>query len=359
MVTINGPSNYSRFPDLTPVYNFDPQSCGNVGLATLGGPSVSVVAYNSYVGPAISSAIIVVGSLIDHGTANVLSNIPIVGHPIMIYSIPQIIQVTYPATTSNGGYFLDNYPVNRTQFRLVRSVQSEIQFYVRDVDRKPVAIGMSESLTINIVDLRTNTTLMTRNLTTIDNANGIYLFTVLPSEMDEWPTTNALSWSITYNRANSTSVLLWTDRAYSPYSTCTVTVGPAPAPATSVTIEGSDLMQLSSSPPMTGIYLYSSALVGAAAFSYQNGMQTFAVTMTNFTGSIRIDASLAQEPTDDADDPTWFQVDLQTYTANTSTVVLNETGNYLWMRLVAITAAIPMGQPSDYWGTVDLILYKN
>lgn len=327
------------------VYEHDDNQCGTRIHAVMGAPFVGFVAINHGSGLPVSPAAILPAPIAVFVVTTVAAT-PLFGHPIMIYSIPQIVQVTYPASTANGGYFLDNYPVNRTTFRLVRGVQNEIRFYVRDVDRKPVALGMSETLTINIVDLITDTTLMTRNFATIDSSKGIYQLTILPAEMDEWPTTTALRWSIKYNRADSSSVILWTDRSYSPYSTCTVTEGPAPAPASTVTMLNTDLM------PLVTNQLYSQALVGAATYGYQNGVQTFTASMTNFTGTVRIDASLATAPIDDGSSADWFQVDSQVYTANTGMVVLNETGNYLWMRVVVINA---FGNT----GTVDQILYKS
>src|ERR1019366_3038440 len=187
--SIKYPTHFLDFPTLTPVYKYNPRPRGAVIIATFVGPNVKVIVGNSYTGPAISSVVIIQGPPTVVAYANASSTVSIVGHPIMVYKIPQIIAVTYPASTSNGGHFLNNYPINRTNFRLIRSVQNEITFYVRDVDRKPVSIGFVETLTINIVDLETQTTLMTRNLSTINASSGIYLLTVLPAEMNDWPTT--------------------------------------------------------------------------------------------------------------------------------------------------------------------------
>lgn len=255
----------------------------------------------------------------------------LLGDPIMVYSIPQIIAVTYPASLANGGKFMRNYPVNRTDFRVVRGTQNEINFYVRDVDRKPVPLQNTETLTIKIVDPVTNELLLSRNLTTIDSAKGIYLLTFLPSEMDLWPT-SPLNWSMTYNRANNTSVLLWTDNAYTSHSTLTLFANPAPQSTNTNVLLSSDIMLLSDN------NYYTSSLVGAAKFGYANGMQTFNIFMTGFTGNIRIDASLIDEPLNDSSSPDWFQIDLQTYTNYTGNVVLNEQGSYLWMRTVILPA---------------------
>lgn len=309
---------------------------------TLQPPQATLIVDNSYTGPVTNSAgsypAITVDAVVD------VSSVPkgLLGHPIMVYSIPQVVQVTYPASLSNGGIFLDNYPVNRTDFRMVRGVQNEIRFYVRDLDRKPVPIGNSESFTINIVDIGTNTLLMTRNLTALDSANGVYLLTVLPSEMDSWATTPA-RWSLGYNRADGSTVLMWTDRSYSPYSTCTITEGPVPGPAPTVILQTNQLTMMNDG------NLYSPALVGASAHGFVGGVQTFVITMTDLTGTVRIDGSLVVAPVNSPFSSDWFAVDQQTYSGQTGTVILNEIGNFLWMRVAILATA----------GTINLIQYKS
>lgn len=303
-------------------------------------PSVKASVTNGYTGPQTAGAILPppsVAALVDTTSTRQL-----VGHPIMVYKIPQIVQVTYPASLAFAGYFMDNYPINRTDFRMVRGIQNEINFYVRDVDRKPVALINSETLTINIVDPATNTLLLQRNLTTIDSTQGIYLLTVLPSEMDAWATTSA-RWSLSYNRADGSTVLMWTDRAYSPYSTLKVTEGPVPGPAPTVVLTTGDFTTNADT------NLYSNALVGASTHGFVGGAQTFMITMTGFSGQIRIDGSLIVAPVNTSASSDWFQVDLQTYTAKTGSVVLNEVGNYLWMRVVLIGST----------GTVNQVQYKS
>jgi hypothetical protein len=264
----------------------------------------------------------------------------LVGHPIMIYKIPQIVQLTYPAIQEFKGYFMDNYPVNRTDFRLVRGIQNEINFYVRDVDRKPVVLGNTEILAINIFDQATDSLLMSRNFTTIDATKGIYLLTVLPDEINDWPTA-AMTWSVSYTRADGSTVILWTDRNYSPYSTLTVTKAPVPPPIGSTVVSTFDTL-------LDGNQ-YSPALRGSALNGFSGGTQTFNFFMTSFTGSIRLDASTLPAPINDEVSSDWFQVDLQNFSANTGNIVLNESGDFKWMRAV-ITQTL---------GAVDQMQYRS
>jgi hypothetical protein len=227
---------------------------------------------------------------------------------------------------------MNNYPVNRTDFRLLRGVTNEVIFFVRDIDRKPVSLTMGDTLTINIV--ANDTLLMARNLTVVDLAKGIYQFATMSAEMDSWPT-GPVRWSMTYHRsATNDNVMLWTDLSYSPYSYLYVTDGPLPGPAPTVTTVWAAFTQFPNviPAPQFNSY-YSGPLIGAAQNGYLNGVQTFVYTMNAFTGTVEIDATLVTQPDLSASSPDWSSVDSVNYTAATSDT-RNIVGNYIWLRVL-------------------------
>lgn len=272
----------------------------------------------SYVLPTLPEPI--VQAALSVTTTQVIS-----GHPVFIFSIPQVVNLVYPVMNYQGIPML-NYSVIRTDFRLLRGVKNEIVFFVRDIDRKPVTLAAGDSLTINIVG--EDALLMTRNLTVVDSTKGIYQLATLPSEMDTWPT-GPIRWSMLYNRsATNDSVMLWTDLSYSPYSYLYLTDGPLPGPAPTATILWADLSML-----LTNNY-YSQSLSGAAQDGYYNGVQTFVYTMTGFTGTVEIDATMIAQPDLSAESSDWFSVDSVTYSNFTGNASRNVVGNYLWLRMI-------------------------
>jgi hypothetical protein len=74
-------------------------------------------------------------------------------------------------------------------------------------------------------------------------------------------------------------------------------------------------------------------------------MQTFVVDMTNFDGTIEIDASTIAEP--NADD--WFEVASNTYSGSLSQDIINVQGNYIWLRIVVAVTS----------GSIDTVQYKD
>lgn len=317
--------------------------------ATLGLPAVTAAVSDTIPGetyviptlpaPILSAALTVVN-------ARLLS-----GHPIFIFDIPQVVNLTYPANFTFEGTLMNNYPVLRTDFRLVRGVTNEVVFFIRDIDRKPVSTVSGDSLTINIVDPKTQTLLMTRAFTVFDLSKGIYQFTTLPAEMDTWPT-GPLRWSVSYTRASGGTILLWTDMDYSPYSNLYITELPTPGPSPTVTIPWDEFGLLTSDPswntlPCPCNYYYG-PLAGAAQDGYLNGVQTFVPSMVGFTGTIEIDAALVAQPDMSAESPDWFSVDSTTYSDFTGNDTYNITGNYLWLRIMVTVTS----------GSVTQVAYK-
>ena len=307
--------------------------------ATLGLPSVkaavsATIPGETYTIPTLPAPI--VNAALSMVPVRLLS-----GHPVLIFDIPQVVNLTYPANFSFEGTMRNNYPVLRTDFRLVRGVTNEVVFFIRDIDRKPVSLNMGDSLTINIVDPRTQVLLMTRALTVFDLDKGIYQFTTLPDEMDTWPT-GPVRWSVGYTRASGGTIMMWTDMNYSPYSSLYVTESPSGGPAPTLTIPWSEFSLL------TGASYFNGPLAGAAQDGYLNGVQTFVASMVDFTGTVEIDASMVAQPDLSAESPDWFSIDSTVYTGFTGNDTYDLTGNYLWLRVLVILTS----------GSVTQVTYK-
>jgi hypothetical protein len=231
-----------------------------------------------------------------------------------------------------------NYAINRTDFCVIRGVQNEILFFVRDLDRNPAVTTGFSQVTISISDPPSATLLLSRNLTVVDAPSALYMLTILPSETADWQP-GWLRWAITVTRSDGSTVMLWTDQNYGVDSMLEVKDGPDPTPAAPMVLDPSSFT-------VTDGWNVSSALPGAAQGGYQNGIQTFALYPDNFTGSIEFQASLMDQPQQDSD---WFTVATTPYTGLNSLTTLTYQGNYLWMRVRLGT----MG------GSINQILYKN
>jgi hypothetical protein len=256
----------------------------------------------------------------------------------LIFDVPQVVNVTYQAntnyrTTGYSGYSADllhNDPINRTDFRLVQGVINEIFFFVYDSARSPVP---NANLTINLTC--PNSLLVRAPLSVRDSARGLYLLILQPDDIAAVPL-GSIGWSISYQRYDLSTVLLWTDRN-SPYSTAMVSATPTPMVPTQ-TIPWAEFSPLTAPPgfgyPIACPQYYSSPLLGAAQRPYAFGMQSFVVYMTGFTGTIEVDGTLCAQPDDSASSADWFPL----FTANYTSVSVDDTitiqGCYVWVRMV-------------------------
>lgn len=221
--------------------------------------------------------------------------------------------------------YLANYSTDRSDFRIVRGVQNEVLFRVRNLDRNPADTTTFQTVNITITDPETGTVLLVRPLVNYDVSTAIFMLTILAFETVDWAT-GPLRWSLTVVRSDGSAVMLWTDRNYGPYSTLEVSEGPIPGPQPLTVIPSAGFLMHS------GI-AYSGQMIGPAQVGYQNGMQSFAVYAVGFTGIVTIQGTLQLQPqmTD------WFDITTLPLTTANGISLLNVQGNYLWLRVSIMT----------------------
>ena len=278
---------------------------------------------------------------------------------IDVFNMPKVVTLTLGGNT---GATLMNYPINRTDFTLVRGATNEIIFFVKDVDRKPVTANAMVTLGINdlriiVSDHHANSLLLGTNNAPVSNApvdasvlqpygdttKGMWLLTLRSSDTANWPL-GGLRYSVVADRATD-QVMLYTDRNYGPYSDCELVDGPFPMPPEAITLQLEDLQY-------DGPSLYSGALPGAATLGNISGQQSAVINMTGFMGSVTVQASLENQPS--SQDLDWFTAQVDTATLGTllngtvtfqnatdGPVYLSITGNYMWVRFIVYIANIP------------------
>jgi len=271
---------------------------------------------------------------------------------VNMFDIPIIVNLVLTESYV-GAPVLMNYPINRTDFRLIRGVPNVIQFFIRDIDRQYVTTPLANAtLTINIVDTNAQKLLLERDLCVVNSATSLYSLSTQPTDMLYWPS-GYLAYSVLVTRSDGTQSLLWTDRDYSPYGFIHMTDGPLPGPVKPIILDPSTFY------PDTG-YNYSSPVPGTASYGYPNGLQTFSIYTTNFTGNVIIQATLVEQPSTSVQD--WFQVTVANFNNSNGVTAVNVEGNFLWLR-VAVPNHNPVpypGLPPIYSnGTVDKITFLN
>jgi hypothetical protein len=188
----------------------------------------------------------------------------------------------------------------------------------------------------------------------IDPAKGVWLLTLKATDIVDWPL-GYLQYIVIGDRASGDQVMLYTDRAYGPYSGCEVIHGPFPRPVEAYSITPEDCIN-------QGHSLYSGAYRGAAQVGNLSGIQSAVIQLTDFTGSFSVQASLENEaPVTDSD---WAAANITTASngtvvdgtvnfvapnAVTGPVFVQFEGNYMWVRFIVHTAMLSTGK----WTGID------
>ncbi len=252
---------------------------------------------------------------------------------IHIYRIPQVVMLTAPTT----GTTLMNYPVNRTDFSLARFVDNEVEFWVKDYDRRAVNLT-GGTLTFHITDPKSSRVLMTRDLTVVDAAKGLVRLFVSGDEAGNLPK-SSLRYSITLLRTDGVQVMLYTDRDRRGLGVVDIIDGPLPPPVEAIPIVGEDFLSRNSA-------LYTGAYAGAAQVFNISGQHSVLLHLEDYTGTFTIQGTLLPQPS--STDSDWFNIESREFDEITDRVHIPFEGNLMWVRFKADTVT-----------GIDAILYRN
>lgn len=247
-----------------------------------------------------------------------------------VYQTPQAVYLTQGVGSPN-----QNYPVNRSDFRLVQGVRNEVEVFVKDLDRKPVAVTATPVL--RILDRARQRLLLEAVLVAVDAAKGRYRLVVdagadLPLGVH--------TYAVLLEVPGEAPTVLYTDRDRGVSGVVEVVAGPEAIPAPSTLLPRAEMLSRDGR-------LYTTALPGAALVDHREGLHTALCHLTGFTGAITVQASLEAQPT--SDDSAWFEVGRYPFVVADGPRPLAFEGMLAWVRFVV----------EESEGTVEQIVYRN
>lgn len=251
---------------------------------------------------------------------------------VHLYRIPQAIHLTL----SNGGSLM-NYPVNRTDFQLYRHVDNEVDFFLKDFDRKAVSMA-NATVTINVVDPRNDTVVLSQDLLVVDPTKGLARFSV-NATVTAALAPGSMRYTMMLTRGG-TQTLLYTDRERKAVGVIYVAEGPLPDAVEATEVDMSALVHRNSK-------RYTPALPGAASVLNYTGEHSTAILLDDFSGIVTVQGTLDSSPS--TLDVGWFDVKEITYNHTTGLQHINFEGNLMWTRFVIQTVE----------GDVTSIQYRN
>lgn len=243
-----------------------------------------------------------------------------------------------------------NMPMNGSEFRLYRGVQCEVEFTVRNVDRKPINL-QGKTLTASLIDESNGETLLMRDLEIVNAQKGKAKLVISPVDTVDWQL-GVHNYSILITNEDGSQSLLFMDENYKAVGH--FQLGDAALPHVLESKEVTTFTPVSRH-YNEGTYYVSSTLEGSSMAAYINTVHTLAVYAENFTGKFWVEAALTEEIPHEED---WFVVNLLPESAEWQVVDFTGLEAFtidaciMWVRFVYQPA--PNNQ-----GKITKILYKN
>lgn len=255
--------------------------------------------------------------------------------PIHLYRIPQVVELT----TGTGA--LMNFPVNRTDFSIPRYVDTEVDFWIKDHDRRAVDLSNSTA-TLHLMEISTGKLLMSRDLEMLDPVKGLVRFFISSEESAALPLMG-LRYSVVMTRQDGVQSMLYTDRDRKGLGVADVINGPYPPPIEPYTIDPDAFVH-------TAGKLVSGSYPGAATVLNMGGQHSVILDMEDFIGKFTVQGSLETAPSSSNSD--WFTIKTESYTTADVKVHVPFEGNLLWVRFI-------IEEDVNSNGAITAITYRN
>lgn len=267
---------------------------------------------------------------------------------LTVYQIPQVTQIT------KAGAVGVNSSTTRIDFDLSKNVTNEIEFLLKDIDRRPISL-LNKTVIMYVVDTDTNTLKLQKTLQVINEGRGHCRLTISPSDIGEWAE-SYYSYSLVLQRPDLSQILIYCDQNRSSYGFLEVKAGPLPAPNNIIEIDDAHFAHQTygiTNQPVIGMrYRVSGGFPGAATRDNRNGMHTCAIYCKDFKGTFRVQASL--DNSEPADDLGWFDVEGGTLNIDKITGLTSMTfqGSLMWVRFLYFPDVANTG-------SITKVLFKN
>lgn len=262
---------------------------------------------------------------------------------VNVYHFPQVVTGFNPNSVSAATV------INRTDFNAFKHVDNDVEFLLKNWDNKPINLA-NLTVTIYIVDRSSNTLkhICKPVLTVINASKGHCRFTLCKQDTVDW-NVGYYNFSLTITDSSGKEIPVFIDRSRVVQGYFELFEGPLPQYNRSIVLTpdcftaeswGNELVY--------STYRVAQAFPGAGQVDNRSGVHTIAVYMNNFSGALRVEASLENfVPTCDQE---WFKTELSNgqdhveFTNYTGMQVFTFTGMYMWLKFVIHLASMNEGE---------------
>jgi len=245
----------------------------------------------------------------------------------------------------NNGVKNKNMALSDSDFKVHKGADTLIEFSLRNNDRKPINLVGKEAM-VTIIDITNESILFQKNIKILNESKGLVQLKLSSAEISSWPT-GFLRYSALLINEDGTKTLLATDLNSSSTGTIEVKGDALPGlfepvvldPLKFTPIEFKDVSLAFNTPDTRFV---SDAIIGDAQKGFSDGLHTFSVKGTNFTGELSVLGSLEPLPSSNIVAPVvdWFPIQLTadstilSFTDFTGIQAFNFISNITWLKFV-------------------------
>lgn len=240
-------------------------------------------------------------------------------HPIQVWLVQ-----------SNRGAPNRNMNPNDVDFKLYKGAANEMDFLIRNLDRKPIPL-QGKKLILTVVNDFNNEIVLQKPMKIRDPYKGQATARISAGELVDFEV-GYYRYTVTMINEDGWETLLYTDMDQRARGFFELKDGALPPPRPPRVLLGEDFLPfMVNNDPQQTVYI-SSAVKGDSLLDLSDALMTYAIYLENWSGIITVQATLEAVPPDPFE--SWIQISQKSYTNATGIDWSNIEGNYAWIRFV-------------------------
>lgn len=245
-----------------------------------------------------------------------------------IYFVRKVAWVTLP----NQGVRNVNLGWGDADFVVYKGAFSNLEFVVRDVDRKAIKLN-GVRVYATLINNNTQELYLERELEIVNPEKGMCKLVLAPADLVSWEK-GFIRYSLMLQNIDSNEHnYLYNDLNQEAIGYIELRDRASPTPAKTVVLDSFTPVEALRGDPTT---FYTGAIKGPGQLSYTKSLLTMAIYFTEFSGTFFVEATL--EPISDGNNANWTKLELMPFSSNISVSnkngidAYNIEGEYQWLR---------------------------
>lgn len=248
---------------------------------------------------------------------------------VFLYEIKRKLDLTLVELDGSINW---NLPMDTSDFRIYKNVTNNIEFHVRNPDRKSINVT-DKTITVTIYEPLTNRIVLEKMVEIVNGEKGQIRLVIIPDEIDLWEI-GSYNYVVRIIDEDGSERALFVDQNEGIHGFLRLDNGPYPPPRGAITINEENFSStLEGLNPIS--YNYTSAIPGSIKNKNHTGLHTVVLHLDSFTGKVWVQGSLEEGSPSNND---WFDISIDgnmctEFKRASGTVSLTFEANLEWFRV--------------------------